>query len=135
MGGPGHEDRALNRAAIVAGGMSGLAVIVPLVGVQLVATAVSDDEVPGGVVALLFLGILLAFGLAGARAGRRAPDAPATHGALAAVVALVAWVPLRLAIAVAGDGGNPVAGIGAAAGFALVMGTLGGLFGARKARP
>lgn len=123
----------MNWPAILAGGIAGLVLIVPLVGIQLAATALSDD-VPGVLVAVLFAGILVAFGVAGAHAGRRAPEAPRLHGALAGLTALAAWIPLRLALAVVADGDDALTGIGGAAGFALVMGTLGGLFGVRRVR-
>jgi len=123
----------VNRPAVLIGGMSGLALIVPLVAIQLVVGAVADD-VPDALVAVLFVGIVGAFALAGSLAGRRAPDSPAKHGALAALLALVAWIPLRLLIAAVGDGDRALEGIGGAAGFALVMGTLGGLWSARRTR-
>ncbi|MBI2168850.1 MAG: hypothetical protein HYU28_05020 [Actinobacteria bacterium] len=124
----------MNRAAILRGALAGLGLIVPLVAVQVIVTLVSEDDVSGGLVAVLFLGILLAFGVAGSRAGRRVPSDARRHGALAALAALIVWIPFRLALAAGGDDGNPLAGIGAAAAFALVLGGLGGLWGARRAR-
>ena len=123
----------MNRPAILTGGLLGLAVIVPLVAVQLVVGAVTDD-VPDALVAVLFVGIVAAFGLAGFVAGRREPGAPAKHGAVAALLALAAWIPLRLVIAAVGDGDNALEGIGGAVAFALLMGAVGGLWSARRAR-
>lgn len=135
MTGPGAERQGLDWAAIGHGAARGLLLILPVIGLQLAATAASDDDLPGALVAVLFLGILLAFAAAGARAGSEGRHAPRAHGSLAAVGALLVWLPLRILVAVIGDGGNPVRGIGAAIVFAVGMGAVGGIWGAYRARP
>jgi len=136
MAGPGADARRarIDWDAVGAGAARGLLFIVPVVGFQLLAARGSDDDLSGGLVGLLFVGILLAFAAAGSRAGRQGSHAPRAHGALAGVFALLAWLPLRIVVAALTDSSNPLRGIGAAAVFAVGMGAIGGVWGAHRAR-
>jgi hypothetical protein len=97
----GIDWRVVARSAAV-----GFAVIVPIS----VVGALVDDDRPrfdhSGWAYLLFLGILVAYAFAGWLAGTARPDAPLSHGALAAVAALVAWVPFRIVIWLVHDNGR-----------------------------
>jgi hypothetical protein len=129
---------------ILRGAVSGLALIVPVTIVRAILDRdVNDLDHSGWMVPLVCL-ILVAYGLAGWVAGRGAPKAPLTHGALAGLGSVVLWIPIRIVIwAVREQGRGLVAGSRAALPpgqlfGALVLGAglgmLGGVIGARGRR-
>jgi hypothetical protein len=92
--------------AVARGGAAGLAVIVPVTILgALLDHGVSRFDHSGWSYAV-FLGILAAYLLAGWTAGAAQPEAPLTHGAVAAVAAVVAWVPLRIVVWLVRDEGR-----------------------------
>ena len=119
---------ALDWRAVGAGAAVALAVAVPVI-------AAGQALSPGSsLVVVLYLVLLAGLVAGGRRAGRRRPDAPLTHGALAAVTAtatlLAAIVVVRQ---VAGESAPNVVAVM----FNLLMsasaGILGGLLSTRKA--
>ena len=116
--------------AVTTGAVTGVVIVAAVVVVQLVLRATSDDELSGGWRLVLFFGILTAFFLSGERAARRCAGPPVTHAIKAALLALAAWIPLRLAVALAYDDRDPLAGVVLGAAFAIVVGAVGGMFGA-----
>jgi hypothetical protein len=106
-----HVDwRVVARGALV-----GLAIIVPVTIVRVVLDREIHDFDDSGWIYPLFVGILVAYFVAGWVAGRAAPDAPLTHGTLAGVGTLVLWIPIRIVIwAVREDGRGLFSGDNAA---------------------
>jgi hypothetical protein len=84
--------------AVLRGAAVGLAVVVPVTIVRVVAERHTTDFSTSAWVYPLSLLILLAYGLAGAVAGRSARVSPAVQGALAGFGAVVVWVPVRVVI-------------------------------------
>ena len=91
------RDRVDGRA-VLRGAAVGLAVIVPVTIVRAVVERHTTDFSTSAWVYPLSLLILLAYGLAGAAAGRSARVSPALPGALAGMGAVVVWVPVRVVI-------------------------------------
>jgi len=91
------RDRVDGRA-VLRGAAVGLAVIVPVTIVRVVVERHTTDFSTSAWVYPLSLLILLAYGLAGAVAGRSAGVGPALQGALAGLGAVVVWVPVRVVI-------------------------------------
>ena len=87
----------------------------------------------------------MAFLLAGFRAGTLVPTAPLSNGMLAALGALLVWIPIRIVVwllreddrgLVSGD--DPVLRLGqlfSSAVFAIALGAIGAYVGARRATP
>lgn len=130
--------RSVLRAAVV-----GLAVVVPVTVVRVVADREVTNFDDTGWIYPLFLLIVVAYGLAGYVAGRAAPEAPLTHGCLAGMGTLALWIPVRVVIwAVRGEDKGLVSGDKAALApgqvfgalvIAAAVGMLGGHLGARAA--
>jgi hypothetical protein len=135
--------QTIDAGAVWRGALTGLLIIVPLTALRAVLDRKSDVE-EGGWLLLFGLGLLLAYVVAGAVAGYRAPGTPLTNGILAGIGAFVLWVPLRILIWVARsetqgliDGREPVFTFGQLFGqllFAAVFGLVGAVIGARRAR-
>ena len=91
----------------------------------------------------LFVLVLIGYGLGGWLAGRLAPDAFLTNGALAGVGAFVLWIPVRIVIWLVRDenrglfsGHRPALRPGQLFGHLLIaaaLGMLGGFLGSRSA--
>jgi hypothetical protein len=83
-----------------------------------------------------FAAVLVAYVVAGRLAGLAEPEAPLTHGALAALVAFAGWLLVRVAVPlVQGDDlGFGAKAIVTNAMFAAAFGLLGGALSARDAR-
>jgi hypothetical protein len=136
--------KTVDWAAVGRGAFAGLLVIVPLTALRAVLDREAGDVEEGGWLVLFGLGLLLAYVIAGAVAGNRAPGAPLTNGILAGLGALVLWLPLRVLIWVVRSesqglvsGADPVFTLGQLFGqllFAAAFGLVGGLIGARRAR-
>jgi hypothetical protein len=133
------DPRALARGALV-----GLAIIVPVTVLRAALDRALDDFDDSAWKGVLFVVILAAFLVAGWSTGRLAPSAPLSNGALAALGAIVLWLPIRLLIwFVRDDSRGLVSGEDAAlspgqllgtAAFAAALGMLGGMLGARRAQ-
>jgi putative membrane protein (TIGR04086 family) len=78
--------RLLDREAILKGAALAVIVCLPL---ALLAAAVVDEDDPGPLAPILYLAVLLGFVLGGWAAGRAAPEAPFSNGAVAALAAFV----------------------------------------------
>jgi hypothetical protein len=138
------ERRVLDRGALVAGAGVGLLLILALSGLRAVVDNAVDDFDDSGWVAVFAGAQLVAYVVAGAVAGRRAPDAPLTNGGLATVLAVLAWLPVRILIWLVRDesrglwsGDDPVFEAGpvlVAFILAFALGLVGGALGARRAR-
>jgi hypothetical protein len=118
--------------AVIRGVATGLALIVPLAGLNALVDDPSDTD--GGWRILIFFAVLGALFLAGRAAGLRASAAPMSHGALAGIGTMAVWAALRAVIGLIADG---EAGYGAwsLATFALYgvgLGIMGAVAGARK---
>ncbi len=137
-------DDAVRWPVIRRGAAAGLAVIVPVTIVRAILDRDVTDFNNSGWVYPLFLLILAAYALAGWVAGRGAPQAPLTHGSLAALGSVVLWIPIRVVIwAVREQGRGLVAGDRAALPpgqvfgalvISVGLGMLGGILGARAGR-
>ena len=92
-----RRDRVDGRA-VLRGAAVGLALVVPVTILRVVVERHTTDFSTSAWVYPLSLLILLAYGLAGAAAGRAARVSPAVQGALAGMGAVVVWVPVRVLI-------------------------------------
>jgi hypothetical protein len=136
--------KTVDWGAVGRGALTGLLVIVPLTALRAVLDREAGDVDGGGWLVLFGLALLLAYVIAGAAAGSRAPGAPLTNGILAGIGSLVLWLPLRVLIWAVRDepqglfsGTDPVFTLGQLFGqllFAAAFGLVGGIVGARRAR-
>jgi len=93
---PGFAAVEIDRRALTRGALYGLAVIAPVsIGVEVLDAL--DVLGKGPVVFIPALAILGAFFLAGFQAARTAQASPYTHGALAGLASVTAWLTLRMA--------------------------------------
>jgi putative membrane protein (TIGR04086 family) len=107
-----------------------LAVAVPF---ALVAQAIdSGDNDPGGWVFLLVIGVYAAFMGGGYVAGRRAPDTPLTHGAVAAFGAFVVVQAIGIVRRLVADEHINWGGIVFNGLLSACFGVLGGLIATRR---
>jgi hypothetical protein len=96
---------AIDWRLVLRGALYGLAVIVPVTVLRAILDSEVHDFDDSGWIYPLFVLILVAYGIAGWVVGKRRPDAPLSHGALAGIGAFVLWVPIRVVIwAVREDG-------------------------------
>ena len=138
-----EEGRLLRWPGVLQGALVGLAglALVAIVASVVDRTSLADQTVDN-IRLVLLLGVLASYGLAGWFAGRRAPRAPFANGTVAAFGALIAWIPLRIAIwAVRSDDHGLISGDDAVftAGaiysqviIATAFGMFGGWLGARR---
>lgn len=126
---------------VARGSVVGLAVMVPTTAVAAVLDHSVHRFADSGWAPLFALVILVAYALAGMSAGRLVRDAPLSNGAVAALGALVLWLPIRVLIwAIRHDehglfgGRRPVMPVGQLflqAVLAVALGALGGALAAR----
>jgi len=138
---PSDGDTLVDWRAVLAGAVIGLGVLVvaSIVGALLDRNIADYDE--SGWRAVLFVVVLVGYLSAGFVAGRRAPSAALTNGALAGTCAFVLWVPIRIVIWTVRDehkglftGTSPVFRPGQLFGHLLIasaLGMIGGVIGAR----
>jgi hypothetical protein len=127
---------SLSSTALLRGGAVGLAMIVPIsMLVEVLERNVDDLEGSGWTVAA-FVGVVVAYVVCGRVAGGLAPDAPLSHGALAALISFAGWLAVRVAIPlVQGDSlGFGLRAVITNAMFACAFGLLGGAWSMRNAR-
>lgn len=137
------QDDPLDWRSVLRGSLVGLAVIVPVTVIRVIADRESTNFSDSGWVYPLFVLILVGFFAAGWVAGRARPTVPLTYGALAGAGTLVCWIPIRIAIwAVREDGRALFSGTKAALPpgqvfgdliIASALGMLGAWIGARRA--
>jgi predicted permease len=113
----------LDPRAVGAGAVLAVAVALPA---ALIGEAAADgDDDPSGLVLLCFLAVLLAFVAGGWLAARRAPDAPYSNGAVAALAGFVVIQVGGIIATVVQD--EPVRGASIA--FSALLATASGLVG------
>ena len=137
------RDRVDGRA-VLRGAAVGLAVIVPVTIVRAVVERHTTDFSTSAWVYPLSLLILLAYGLAGAAAGRAARVSPPLQGAVAGVGAVAVWVPVRVVIWAVREGDRslvtgdraalPPGQVFGALALAALVGAAGALLAARGRR-
>ncbi|MGH9034012.1 MAG: hypothetical protein ACRDY4_14695 [Acidimicrobiia bacterium] len=135
-------ETGVDRRAVVRGVVAGAFVIVVVAAIGAVLDRSIDDFDDSGWPFLLFLAILFAYATAGFGAGKLAPSAPLSNGALAGVGAFAVWIPARIVIwAIRDDAGGllsgdepvlTVGGVFANLVFATALGMLGGMLAARR---
>jgi hypothetical protein len=126
----------LERDALLRGAAAGVAVIVPLSVVVAILEHNVDDLEGSGWMIVPFLAILAAYVLAGYCAGRTALAAPMSQGAVAALIAFVGWLVVRIVVpTIQGDGlGFGVKAVVTNALLAAAFCFLGGALSGREAR-
>ena len=136
--------RALEGRAVARGAAVGLAIIVPVTIARAVVERQVTDLSTSAWIYPLSLLVLVAYAAAGLVAARAAHQAPVLQGGAAALLAVVAWLPVRVVVwavreqgrgLVSGDrAALPPAGVLGALALGMVVGMLGGLLAVRLAR-
>jgi hypothetical protein len=134
----------LDRSALFPGAATGLVLIALLSAVRALVDRQVDDFDDSAWIVVFAVGQLLIYVFAGAVAGARAPSAPLSNGGLSSLLAVVVWIPVRIAIWLVRDetrgllsGHDPVFEAGpvfVALVLAFALGVAGGALGARAAR-
>jgi len=137
------EQRRVDRGAIGRGALIGAGLILVISIAGAVIDRAVDDFDDSGWPVTIFLAILVAYAIAGWWAGRAAPASPLTIGALAALGAFAAWVPIRILIWAVRDDSKglfsgddavfTIGGVFANLVFAATLGMVGALVAARRA--
>ena len=133
----------VDRGAVIRGtGVGTLLILVASVTGAIIDRAVDDFDDSGWPVTI-FLAVLVAYAVAGWWAGRSTAGAPLTTGALAAIGAFVAWVPIRILIWAVRDDSKglfsgddavfSVGGVFVQLVFAAALGMVGALIASRRA--
>jgi len=140
---PVEEQSLVNWRAVFRGALLGLLVLVAASVVEALLDRNVDSFRDSGWIYPLFVVILFGYGLGGWQAGRLAPGAGLSNGALAGMGAFVLWVPVRVVIWLIRDedrglftGHSPALRPGQLFGHLLIgaaLGMLGGWLGARAA--
>lgn len=139
----GDDGPIVDPRALVPGALMGLVVLVAASVLDAILDRNLDDYDDSGWRYALFVVILVGYFAAGYVAGRRAPEAALTNGALAGTLTFVLWVPVRILIWVARDehealftGSDPVFKPGQIFGHLVIasaLGMLGGVIASRIA--
>ena len=139
----GGDEPIVDLRALVPGALTGLIVLVAASVLDAILDRNLDDYDDSGWRYALFVVILAGYFAAGYVAGKRAPGAALTNGALAGTLTFVLWVPVRILIWVARDehealftGSDPVFKPGQIFGHLVIasaLGMLGGVIAARIA--
>jgi hypothetical protein len=138
------DDRSVvDWRAVARGAGFGLAVLVAASVVEAILDRNIDSFRDSGWIYPLFVAILMGYTVGGWQAGRLAPAAALTNGALAGIGAFVLWVPVRIAIWLVRDehrglftGHSPALRPGQLLGHVIIaagLGLLGGYLGGRAA--
>lgn len=136
--------RALEGRAVARGAAVGLAIIVPVTIARAVAERHVNDLSTSAWIYPLSILVLVAYAAAGLVAARSAHQSPLVQGAVAGLLTVVAWLPIRVVVwAVRENGRGLVSGdraalppgdvLGALA-LGVVVGLLGALVAVRLAR-
>lgn len=113
--------------------LSAVPLLAVVLAVQVVLLLAADDPADAWAIVLILL-LVIAFRRAGTSAAREAPDRPLSHAALAGLGAFMAWVPLRILIAIVGDSERPLGGIFVGLALAVLVSLIGGIGGVRDTR-
>ena len=95
---PVDEDSVVDWRAVGRGALLGLLVLVAASVVEALLDRNVDSFRDSGWIYPLFVVILFGYGLGGWQAGRLAPGAGLSNGALAGMGAFVLWIPVRIVI-------------------------------------
>ncbi len=130
--------------AVLTGALVGLAILVPVSVLRVILDREISDLDHSVWIVVLSIALLVGYVAAGAVGGRRAPNAPLSNGALAALGAVVLWVPIRVVIWLIREdkrglfnGSKPALSPGQLFGAAVVavaLGAFGGFLSTRLAR-
>jgi hypothetical protein len=122
--------------AVLTGALVGLAILVPVSVLRVILDREINDINHSAWIVVLSIALLVGYVAAGAVGGLRAPNAPLSNGALAALGAVVLWLPIRVVIWLIRDehrglfnGSKPALSPGqlfGAAVLAVVLGAFGG---------
>jgi hypothetical protein len=136
--------RALEGRAVARGAAVGLAVIVPVTIARAVVERHVTDLSSSAWIYPLSILVLVAYAAAGVAAARSAHQAPVLQGGVAAVLAVVAWLPVRVVVWAVREQGRglvtgdraalPPADVLGALALGLVVGMLGAVLAVRLAR-
>jgi len=140
---PVEEDSFIDWRAVARGALLGLLVLVVASVVEALLDRNIDSFRDSGWIYPLFVLILFGYALGGWQAGRLAPGAGLSNGALAGMGAFLLWIPVRIVIWLIRDedrglftGHSPALRPGQLFGHLLIgaaLGMLGGWLGARAA--
>jgi hypothetical protein len=140
---PVEEDAFIDWRAVMRGALLGLLVLVAASVVEALLDRNVDSFRDSGWIYPLFVVILFGYALGGWQAGRLAPGAGLSNGALAGMGAFLLWIPVRIVIWLIRDedrglftGHSPALRPGQLFGHLLIgaaLGMLGGWLGARAA--
>lgn len=140
---PIDEGPLVHWPAVLRGALLGLCVLAGASVIEAILDHNVDSFNNSGWIYPLFVVILIGYAFGGWQAGRMAPDAFLTNGALAGVGAFVLWIPVRIAIWLVRDenrglfsGHSPALRPGQLFGHLVIaagLGMLGGFFGSRSA--
>jgi putative membrane protein (TIGR04086 family) len=122
----------VDRGAVVAGALAGLALAVPAIVTFQVIEATADLDEDSNLVFPFFLVVVAGWVVAGAVAGRRRPDTPLTHGALAAAAGYGVVLVVGLVLALARGDELPVVEFVFNTLVAASAGVLGGIVSTRR---
>lgn len=95
---PTAHASVVDPVAVLTGAFVGLAVLVPVSVLRVILDREISDLDHSAWIVVLSIALLVGYVAAGAVGGRRAPNAPLSNGALAALGAVVLWVPIRVVI-------------------------------------
>lgn len=132
----------IDRHAITRGAAIGLLLFVPISALRVLVDRNVNDFDHSGWAPLFALAIFAVYGIAGFVAARIAMDAPYSNGIVAAIGALLLWLPIRALIWTVRDsnqqlfgGSNPVFTPARLLGqvvFAAALGAIGGVVASRR---
>ncbi len=136
--------RVLDRSAISRGASVGLVLFVPVSAARVLIDRNVNDFDNSGWAPLFALALFVIYGIAGYAAARMALDTPLSNGIVAAVGAFLLWIPIRIAIWILRDSGQPLFGgrdpvltpariLGQLV-FAALFGAIGGYLSMRRSK-
>lgn len=100
--------RVLDRHAISRGASIGLLLFVPVSAARVLIDRNVNDFDHSGWAPLFALALFVIYAIAGYAAARIAVDTPLSNGIVAAAGAFVLWIPIRIAIWILRDSGQPL---------------------------
>ncbi len=134
--------KVIDRHAVARGAAIGLLLFVPISALRVLVDRSVEDFDHSGWAPLFALAIFAVYAIAGFVAARIATDAPYSNGIVAAIGALVLWLPIRTVIWAIRDssqslfgGTDPVFTPGRILGqvvFAAALGAIGGVVASRR---
>jgi putative membrane protein (TIGR04086 family) len=129
---PDRAGLAISWETVGRGAGFALAIAVPAIVAAEVIDAVADLDPESNFIFLFYVLVVAGLVLGGWRAGKQAPDAPLSHGALAALVAYAVIAVGTSVLRLAGGDGVDAIGLVFNAFMAASAGILGGLVAGRR---